>query len=209
LEFEIGTEAARESAGVTDQLTLNQARWLGTHFVLASNDGFVHGQEDLMFKIPQIFAKAQEIRPKSESVSHHLPERGYWKRASLSLRIVRISPVGEEVDSNDEPVTIHQIPLLIGRRSRDYMTLGTSPAYFVEDRMPYNVSRKHCSIEWCDDQLEVIDQGSSLGTEVNGCRIGTAAGQMRAPLRMGDNEIVLGCSKRGQCFRITVCRPAD
>lgn len=162
-----------------------------------------------MFKIPQIFAKAQEIRPKSESVSHHLPERGYWKRTGLSLRIVRISPIGEVLDSNDEPVTIRHIPLLIGRRSRDYTSLGTNPSYFVEDRSPYNVSRKHCSIEWCDDQLEVIDQGSSLGSEVNGCRIGTAAGQMRAPLRMGDNEIVLGCSKRGQRFRITVCRQAD
>jgi pSer/pThr/pTyr-binding forkhead associated (FHA) protein len=79
----------------------------------------------------------------------------------------------------------------------------------VEDRSPYNVSRKHCSVGIVDDQLEVIDHGSTLGTRVNGCRIGTAAGQMQAPLRMGDNEIVLGSSDRGHRFRITVSRKAD
>ena len=98
---------------------------------------------------------------------------------------------------------------MIGRHSRENRHLSTSATYLVEDPSPYNVSRKHCSVRIFGDQLEVIDHGSTLGTRVNGCRIGTAVGQMQAPLRMGDNEIVLGSSDRGRRFRITVSRKAD
>jgi len=163
-----------------------------------------------MFGISQIFSKAHSVSPKSEVVSHHLPDRGYWKRTGFTLRIERVFSVGDEPNSNDQSVTIRQVPLLIGRRSRDHQSLGTTcPAYFVEDRSPYNVSRRHCSIEWCDDWLEVIDQGSSLGTVVNGRRIGKAADEMRAPLLIGENEIVLGCAKHGHRIRVTVCHQAD
>lgn len=163
----------------------------------------------MMLKSSQRFAKTQEIRPRLESTSHHFPERRFKKEAAFRLEIVRISPSGEELDCDDQPSAISQFPFLIGRHSRENRHLGTSATYLVEDRSPYNVSRKHCSVGIVDDQLEVIDHSSTLGTRVNGCRIGTAAGQMRAPLRMGDNEIVLGSSDRGRRFRITVSRKAD
>lgn len=165
--------------------------------------------DSMILKSSPGFAKTQEFGPRSESTNHHFPERLTKKEAAFRLEIVRISPSGEELDCDDQPSAISQFPFLIGRHSRENRHLGTSATYLVEDPSPYNVSRKHCSVGIFGDQLEVIDHGSTLGTRVNGCRIGTAVGQMQAPLRMGDNEIVLGSSDRGRHFRITVSRKAD
>lgn len=120
-----------------------------------------------------------------------------------------VSPHGEELDSDPAALTFSAFPLAIGRHSWEVGAPGTGSIYVVEDQSPHHVSRKHCSVEVLGEQLEVIDHGSSLGTKVNGIRIGKAAGRMRAPLDMGDNEIVLGGTKLGKHFRLTVFPKTD
>lgn len=131
------------------------------------------------------------------------------KVSNLALRVVPISPRGEQLGVDPTASTFSEFPLAIGRHSWEAGAPGDGSGYVVEDQSPYNISRKHCSVELLGDQLEVVEHGSSLGTTVNGIRIGNSSGRMQAPLHMGDNVIVLGGTKHGKHFRFTVFSKTD
>jgi pSer/pThr/pTyr-binding forkhead associated (FHA) protein len=161
-----------------------------------------------MIHLPKIFSGTQFVRQKAERVTHHrFPESVLERKAEFQ---VRIEPKNDSEAAQTKTALIRHFPIAIGRVSRDFSSVvRVGSAYFVEDRAPHNVSRRHCVIEWRDGWLEVVDQASRLGTIVNDRMIGRDAGVSRERLRMGENIVVLGCPKRGQQFRVTVLRQSD
>jgi hypothetical protein len=67
---------------------------------------------------------------------------------------------------------------------------------------PLRVSRQHCEITVENKALVVSDLGSRLCTKVNGMTIGRGRGAYMAPLKKGENEIILGASDSP--YRVTV-----
>ena len=69
------------------------------------------------------------------------------------------------------------------------------PAHFVDIDLtdcelgdPPKVSRRHAELRWVDETLQIIDLGSSNGTDVNGVRLAAANSPASAPttLHPGD-----------------------
>lgn len=98
---------------------------------------------------------------------------------------------GEEIR-----VQIETFPFRIGRRLPPTVaSVFATNDLFVDDDPPYQVSRNHCAIERTARGFVVQDRGSKLGTIVNGIAIGEASPRMTAPLRRGENLIVLGSAE--------------
>ena len=105
-----------------------------------------------------------------------------------------------------EALSVTRYPFRVGREAE----LSDPPAaegndLSVRDRRPYNVSRSHAALARVDGGgLVVLDQGSRLGTLVNGQRIGRGRPAQQAPLPRGDNVLVLGSRDSPFQFEVTV-----
>lgn len=103
-----------------------------------------------------------------------------------------ISLYGHHVGESFE-MRISTFPFRIGRRSPSAMaSVFAANDLHLDDEPPYQVSRNHCAIERTAKGFVVEDRGSKLGTIVNGIAIGEASPRMKAPLRRGENWIILG-----------------
>ena len=65
---------------------------------------------------------------------------------------------------------------------------------YLQDRSPYQLSRRHCMVRWLPmlDGFYLQDIGSTLGTLVNGVRVGGKSRRDFTKLREGPNELILG-----------------
>jgi len=77
---------------------------------------------------------------------------------------------------------------------------------FLFDQPPYSISRSHCAIVAVMNEVYFVDRGSTLGSVVNGFRIG---GLPNAPkkiqLKMGENEVFLGeADKNAYTFTVLI-----
>ena len=102
-------------------------------------------------------------------------------------------------------VAVEEFPFKIGRIS----DLGPGSPFanndlFINDRVPWNVSRNHCAIERRGNQIVVQDRGSKLGTVVNGRPIGVRFTKIVTELNPGKNELVLGGKGSPHKFSVTV-----
>ncbi|MHB1309409.1 MAG: FHA domain-containing protein [Limisphaerales bacterium] len=90
-------------------------------------------------------------------------------------------------------VDIDRFPFRIGRHSISPEE-GATPELelALQDFSPFNVSRMHCSIERQGRDLLVHDSTSTLGTVVNGVRIGRKQATATARLVPGFNLLILG-----------------
>lgn len=128
--------------------------------------------------------------------------------ALLTARVrVSIDAATEELRQaiDRDHLAITRFPFRVGRPS----TLGaldifTSNDLHVRDEAPFIVSRNHFAIDAQGGRLVVIDRGSRLGTVVNGRPIGLTDGPTSAPLRVGDNQIVVGPARSPYVFRVRV-----
>lgn len=117
-------------------------------------------------------------------------------------------PEAPDSESPDVSITIRHLPFLIGR------VPGTGGGHRVaadslllDDPRPHHVSRDHCRIERAGHGVIIVrDCESTLGTQVNGKRIGLHHPSDSAPLREGDNEVLLGGAHSPQRFVIRVTR---
>ena len=98
-----------------------------------------------------------------------------------------------EAPGDPVEITISRLPFRIGRAFGD-----TGVGKFakndlpVPDQEPYHISRIHCEIDHTDHGYIVRDRGSTLGTQVNGAKIGRHVQSHIAPLHAGDNQLILG-----------------
>src|SRR5581483_3797733 len=93
------------------------------------------------------------------------------------------------------PVTVEAFPFKIGRKTgKLFSDLMGGNDLAIANEEPYQVSRHHCSVNKLigSDGYFVEDLGSTLGTWVNGLRVGGPEDERRASLTPGDNELVLG-----------------
>jgi hypothetical protein len=67
------------------------------------------------------------------------------------------------------PYQVSEFPFRIGRESSDPLTYNDLT---IPDQRPYQLSRHHAAIFRNGDQVGVGDRGSTLGSELNGQRIG-------------------------------------
>lgn len=91
-------------------------------------------------------------------------------------------------------LSVDKLPFYIGRHShRRSDNLFHANELFLYDQVPYTVSRSHCAIVATLNAVYFVDRGSTLGSVVNGIRIGgTPYAPKKANLNMGENEIILG-----------------
>ena len=101
------------------------------------------------------------------------------------------------------------------RIERPPFRIGRSPSgegkdtYFdidlaLDDKRPFNLSRRHFSIEMIDGSLIVRDCGSYHGTTLNGMILGGQDRLQTAPLMTGESELVAGKPDSPFRFRIIV-----
>jgi hypothetical protein len=89
---------------------------------------------------------------------------------------------------------IDEFPFFIGRRLETAaVDVFKKNHLAIYDERPYNVSRRHCSIEFIDDKYYIRDRGSHSGTIVNGVRInGSGTNEDTIKLNPGENSVILG-----------------
>ncbi|MBL9129441.1 MAG: cyclic nucleotide-binding domain-containing protein, partial [Verrucomicrobiales bacterium] len=113
---------------------------------------------------------------------------GVESAATLTLHTVQS---GEPIE-----MQVETFPFRIGRRlPSSVASIFAANDFAVDDEPPHQVSRHHCAIERTAKGFVVADRGSKLGTIVNGIAIGEASTRMTAPLRRGENIVVLGSAE--------------
>lgn len=90
---------------------------------------------------------------------------------------------------------LERFPFTIGRSRNSVRRMSALQCdLYLPDRLPFNVSRRHCVIRWFPPLREFVlqDADSTLGSIVNGVRVGGPFGRDAAVLAPGVNEVVLG-----------------
>lgn len=92
-----------------------------------------------------------------------------------------------------EPIEIKYFPFLVGRETSKLSDAMSPPVKLaVPDLEPFQMSRRHFTIEQEGDSIIVRDYGSHNGTIVNGCLLGGGSTSFRAVLTPGKNDIIAG-----------------
>lgn len=102
-------------------------------------------------------------------------------------------------------ISVHELPFRIGRAaSGEGKDTYRDVHLTIEDARPFNLSRRHFSIEEEAGALVVRDCGSYHGTTLNGQILGGEGRPLSAPLMTGESELVAGRSDSPFRFRILV-----
>tara|TARA_R110002126_G_scaffold65068_2_gene166123 strand:+ start:3315 stop:4088 length:774 start_codon:yes stop_codon:yes gene_type:complete len=104
-----------------------------------------------------------------------------------------------------DEIEIPDLPFRIGRTaSGEGKDTYTDINLALPDSRPFNLSRRHFSIEEEDGALVVRDFGSYHGTTVNGLTLGGEGRPRTAPLMTGESVLVAGKPNSPFRFRILV-----
>ena len=104
-----------------------------------------------------------------------------------------------------EEIAVHELPFRIGRSaSGEGKDTYDDVSLAIDDVRPFNLSRRHFSIERENGALVVRDCGSYHGTTLNGQILGGDGRPLSAPLMAGESELVAGRSDSPFRFRIVV-----
>ena len=87
-------------------------------------------------------------------------------------------------------IEISKSPFSIGRSVKD----GTFDTVDLKllDKEPYQLSRTHCVVALVQDKYYIIDTASTLGTTLDGVRIGKREVKKNALLEKGKHTLILG-----------------
>lgn len=128
------------------------------------------------------------------------------EREDAALRI-RLIPDGKRIRDllGAEEVLIERLPYFVGRTadgegSTTYRDIDLA----LDDRRPFNLSRRHFAIEDEAGTVVVRDFGSYHGTTVNGLTLGGEGRPKSVALRMGETALVAGKADSPFRFRIVV-----
>ena len=108
---------------------------------------------------------------------------------------VFLSPLKPEITEivGAEPIAIKYFPFLVGRESSKLSDAMSPPVKLaVPDTEPFQMSRRHFTIEQEGDSIIVRDFGSHNGTIVNGFMLGGGSTSFCAVLTPGENDIIAG-----------------
>ena len=104
-----------------------------------------------------------------------------------------------------DEIAVHELPFRIGRSaSGEGKDTYDDVSLAIDDVRPFNLSRRHFSIERENGTLVVRDCGSYHGTTLNGQILGGDGRPLSAPLMAGESELVAGRSDSPFRFRIFV-----
>ncbi|CAN0494589.1 unnamed protein product [Laminaria digitata] len=123
---------------------------------------------------------------------------------NLEIRIVADGRRLRSALGGDE-IVVRELPFRIGRAASGEGKDTYGDVHLtIEDARPFNLSRRHFSIEEEDGALVVRDCGSYHGTTLNGQILGSEGHPISAPLMTGESELVAGRSNSPFRFRILV-----
>jgi CRP-like cAMP-binding protein len=180
------------AAGPTRLQKLSLEEWSASS--LATPDAVLGYLRSLFQRVREIDERLIQLPPDAEHVRAGTPK----------LRLVPASPEAEKTLPGGE-LRIRTFPFRIGRASHGSESEQASlPDLVIHDRAPHNVSRRHLSIEVVAGQVIAADLGSSLGTQVNGVKVGGHHKESEIALQPGRNEIVLGGSRSPHRFLLFV-----
>jgi CRP-like cAMP-binding protein len=139
-----------------------------------------------------VFARLAEETGAAAAPSRRPAEPGAAPAVAAALRLVPGAPeLVRQIGS--EGLRIASLPFRVGRRSEHDHGPDHGPVELrLEDSRPYNLSRRHFSIERRNGGFILRDTSSHHGTVVNGTRIGGVEPVSVAPLHAGENHIVAG-----------------
>lgn len=104
-----------------------------------------------------------------------------------------------------DEINVRELPFRIGRAASGEGKDTYGDIHLaIEDARPFNLSRRHFSIEHEMGALIVRDCGSYHGTTLNGQILGGEGRPVSAPLMTGESELVAGRSDSPFRFRILV-----
>lgn len=99
-------------------------------------------------------------------------------------------------------IQITKTPFFIGRASSDQVVETRDLS--LMDREPYEISRNHCVITFFRDEYYLLDAGSTVGTSVDGVRLGRKEVKNNLPLKAGVHRVVLGGPKSRYVFELEI-----
>jgi pSer/pThr/pTyr-binding forkhead associated (FHA) protein len=100
---------------------------------------------------------------------------------------------------------VPDVPYRVGRLPRSKEHGAGLPVHLqLPDKSPFRLSRFHFALVADGDGYAVRDEGSHLGTTVNGVLIGQHAGRSLERLKPGENTVVAGGQDSPFAFRIVL-----
>lgn len=124
--------------------------------------------------------------------------------STKTIQIIGLKKEAAEILEGKE-LLIKKFPFKIGRNSSHISdAIFVNNDLFIDDVVPYNVSKNHMSINVQNNQFYVLDRGSSLGTIVNGKQIGGQVSNYKANLNPGENIVIIGSEASPYQFKITI-----
>lgn len=127
--------------------------------------------------------------------------------AEVPIGRVRMIPDGKRIRSilGRDEIVVDRFPFAIGRTADgEGKTTYSDVSLALDDRRPYNLSRRHFAIDEDRGGLIVRDFGSYHGTTVNGLALGGEGKPKTAPLRTGETSLIAGKPDSPFRFRIIV-----
>jgi CRP/FNR family transcriptional regulator, cyclic AMP receptor protein len=99
-------------------------------------------------------------------------------------------------------IEISKSPFNIGRSAKD----GTFDSVDLKllDKEPYQLSRAHCTVAFVKDKYYIMDTASTLGTTIDGVRIGKREVKRNALLEKGKHTLCLGVANSPYQFELDV-----
>ena len=142
-----------------------------------------------------------------EQVSEDSAESASAAESAAPDSTITMIPDGKRLRAivGSDEIRIERPPFRIGRspsgEGKDtYFDINLA----LDDKRPFNLSRRHFSIEMIDGSLIVRDCGSYHGTTLNGTILGGQDRPQTAPLMTGESELVAGKPDSPFRFRIIV-----
>ena len=99
-------------------------------------------------------------------------------------------------------IEISKSPFSIGRSAKD----GTFDTVDLKllDKEPYQLSRTHCVVALVQDRYYLIDTASTLGTTIDGVRVGKREAKKNFLLEKGKHTLILGATTSLYKFELDI-----
>ena len=102
---------------------------------------------------------------------------------------------------------LEHFPYRVGRSGSKTGLFSLSKKHLsLDDNRPYSVSRNHFAITRVHEDIFVVDEGSTVGTTVNGTRIGGPTSIREACCDQPENSIIVGSETSPFQFLLTINR---
>ena len=172
------------------------------------------GGEKLVPYLTTIFERLRTTNERLRKALKELEEKGsekvHWQtEVNIDEAGPRLDILPDSGETSSQTAlrrrTVKYFPYIIGRRGEvPGLGLFAENRLLVSDRAPYRVSRNHCRLEMDDDAFYLHDDGSRLGTIVNGIGIGGPHSERSIRLNPGENTLVLGTPDSQIRFKLII-----